>query len=806
MLDKRFLLFLLLSVTIMFGWQALTMPKPDKNAGKNQNAAQNEQQKQDAAGADKEQAAEGEQDKKASADEGEEPVDAATPDFAASPELPVEFATLGSLDPASKFRMLVTITNRGAGVETIEVTHNKYLDVVDRSGYLGYLALSDVAAEPPETGDADSKKESDSRPKTIGCQVSVVGPGTPAAAAGLQVNDVITGIDGEKVTNAAGFHRILSKKRPRQTIELKIKRAGAEQSLTVNLRRRPVSIVRPEYHAHELITTADTEHDPLSFMFTLDSVGDRDFDNLLNSNIDLRKVNWQITDQGDPNLVELTYPVPGTELTAVKRYRLVPGEQTVDVDPHAKAYHLTLEVEVQSSSDKPQEVSYRLNGPTGLPTAGWWFANKVQREWWATGLRDVVRQLEEGDIALMGSDSIAQAIEDKELDKRYSKQGLAIDYMGVDALYFASVLIPNRPEGTNWIAKSGPVAVGSLPQGRDKRLPRKLTNVTCRLVSNKFSVAKDQPLTHSFTVFAGPKQKDLLLKYGPEGRTDDRNLSDLIYFGMALFTVTAKALGWVLGMFSFLPSYGLSIILLTITVRVCMYPISKKQALNAIKMQELAPEMKRISEKYKKDMEKKSKALQEMYKKHNYSPLAGCLPLFIQMPIFIGLYKSLQTNIELRGAPLISDAIRWADNLAAPDMLLRWDGWMFFSDKTGWLGPYLNVLPLFTVALFLWQQKLFTPPPTDEQSAMTQKMMKYMMLFMGLMFFKVPSGLCIYFIASSLWGIGERKLLPKPNRAAPPAPIKAAPKESSKGKNEDSTTNGGGNNKKNRSNKKKGKR
>ena len=71
------------------------------------------------------------------------------------------------------------------------------------------------------------------------------------------------------------------------------------------------------------------------------------------------------------------------------------------------------------------------------------------------------------------------------------------------------------------------------------------------------------------------------------------------------------------------------------------------------------------------------------------------------------------------------------------------------------------MLPLITVALFPSEQKMFMPPATDEQSAMQQKIMKYMMIFMGVMFYKVASGLCLYFIASSLWGIGERKLLPK---------------------------------------------
>jgi YidC/Oxa1 family membrane protein insertase len=88
--------------------------------------------------------------------------------------------------------------------------------------------------------------------------------------------------------------------------------------------------------------------------------------------------------------------------------------------------------------------------------------------------------------------------------------------------------------------------------------------------------------------------------------------------------------------------------------------------------------------------------------------------------------------------------------------------WDYLGGRgTGWLGPYFNILPLIVVALFLLQQKMFMPPATDEQTAMTQKVMTVMTMMMGLFFFRVPSGLCIYFITSSLWGIAERKLVKK---------------------------------------------
>ena len=137
--------------------------------------------------------------------------------------------------------------------------------------------------------------------------------------------------------------------------------------------------------------------------------------------------------------------------------------------------------------------------------------------------------------------------------------------------------------------------------------------------------------------------------------------------------------------------------------------------------------------------------------------------MFFQLPIFVGLYRALSVDIELRQAALIP-GLQWCSNLAAPDQLFRWDSFMpsFLAGMNGFLGPYFNLLPLFSVGLMIVHQKLFSPPPTDEQQEMQMKMMKYMMIVFGFMFFRVPAGLCLYFITSSLWAVGERKLLPKP--------------------------------------------
>ena len=217
-------------------------------------------------------------------------------------------------------------------------------------------------------------------------------------------------------------------------------------------------------------------------------------------------------------------------------------------------------------------------------------------------------------------------------------------------------------------------------------------------------------------------------------------------------------------------SWGLAIIMLTVMVRALLYPFGRKMAMNAQKMQELKPEMDRLNDKYKDDLEKKAEAQRELFAKHNYNPFAGCMVMFFQFPIFIGLYRTLSVDIALRQAPFFP-GMKWCSNLAGPDQLWNWTGVLpdALTSTNGWLGPYLNILPLIAAGLMFVQQKLFTPPPSDEQQEMQQKIMKFMMIFMGLLFFKFAAGLCVYFIVSSLWGVAERKLLPKTKPGASPS-------------------------------------
>jgi YidC/Oxa1 family membrane protein insertase len=216
---------------------------------------------------------------------------------------------------------------------------------------------------------------------------------------------------------------------------------------------------------------------------------------------------------------------------------------------------------------------------------------------------------------------------------------------------------------------------------------------------------------------------------------------------------------------------GLCILVLTVLVRGIMHPVSRKQARTTMRMQSLQPELVKLKEKFKDDKQALQMAQMELYRKHGINPLGSCWMMFLQMPVFLGLYYCLQESIHFRLAPFL-----WIKSLTAPDMLVHWgDNIPFISrwENYGamyYLGPYFNVLPVLAVVFMILQQKYTMPPAADEQAAMQQKWMKYSMILFGLFFYKVAAGLCLYFIASSLWGFAERKLLPKKKPGDLPTP------------------------------------
>ncbi len=752
-MDRRFVLFLAVSLLIWTTYLGVRflMPPPEPPV-----AAQNDEAAGDDPAAEQPVA-------EKPAEEPGEPAKPAEPPVVNTARKRI---SLGSLDLKKSGQMLVTFDSLGAAVERVEL--KRYRDVEDLSGYLGHLDLTEAAN---------------------GAVVNVVGRGTPAAEAtpsdnsagiGLKPGDIITKVAGEPVEFNTFENWLKKNTRPEQRIVLTVERSGVANPIeyTATLRRKPLEVVKPESHTYDNPEGGVTilPYDPLSLLVTFDTIGPRSVRagaSEIAGLPSLLKSNWEIDEQGE-NFVQFSFTLDDAALKAinrsgglkiVKRYELA----TSDKENDPANYHVNMRIEIQNLGKEEETVAYRLQGPTGLPLEGWWYSTKLHPEWFkGAGARDVVWSVG-GRHRLVGCPMIVsnakEKIEENEpplFNLLLGDEAVAIDYAGVDTQFFASAILP-QPLGKDQPLKFR--HADALPVQDVLPVPKnriRTVNTSALLVSDVSRIAPGGSIKHDYHVFFGPKDPTVLAAY---------KLDYLIEYGWPIFKYAALLLGWVLhALFSVVRNYGIAIILLTVIVRSCMVPVSLRQAKSAAMMQQLAPEVQKVKDKFPDDPVKQHAAVQELYKKHNFNPFGGCLLVFIQLPIFIGLYRCLSVDINLRDAALFPGIswITWCANLAGPDKLFRWPEWMpaFIADEAGgWLGPFFNVLPLFTVALFLVQQKLFSPPATDEQTKMQQQMMTYMTVFMGVMFYKVPAGLCLYFITSSLWGICERKLLPKPKKA-----------------------------------------
>ena len=688
-----------------------------------------------------------------------------------APANPPTYVTLGSVAKDSDERFLVTFTSRGASIHRMELNSRlksgrlRYREIEIDHGYFGNLELTEVAGK--------------------GCQVNCVGHGTPAEKVGIKVGDIITAIDGEKSLTLEEYEAALFEKEPGQKITVSILRGansnqgtGNKLELDVTLAQQPMEILRP--------VNEDVSDWLNTLQLTLHTSENSPWPELDKG---MRTGNWQVretdksgnplTKNGRP-MIEFVFTINENAeedsglvgpIEVVKRFWLTSQGRKKDFD---RGYHINFEFDIRNLGDKPQKLNYQIVGPTGTPIEGWWYQNKIHGGTWAigygAGARDVVsRNVAEHYRFIGGPQIVAEVFENDPqpifiVDPDKTDENQQIYYLGVDTQYFTAALFPGTDGSVETFENVEPLDIYSAfaTLTREEGLPknkklRRTVDLTFRMFSNEIQLgpagSKNDSFTQGYHFFAGPKEPTLLSEYGLE---DCRTYGWSAVFARPL-TGLLRLFYWPTG------NYALAIIMLTVLVRSLMIPISRKAALNAQMMQYLQPEIKRIADHYKDDMQKRASAQRELFARYKYNPLGGCLLMFIQLPIFMGLYRGLSVDIALRDQPLIP-GLDWCSNLAAPDQLFRWDSWMpgFIADQTGWLGPYFNLLPILTIVLFLVQQKMFMPPATDDQQKMTQRMMTLMMVFMGVLFFKVPSGLCLYFVTSSIWGIIERKMIPKP--------------------------------------------
>jgi YidC/Oxa1 family membrane protein insertase len=197
--------------------------------------------------------------------------------------------------------------------------------------------------------------------------------------------------------------------------------------------------------------------------------------------------------------------------------------------------------------------------------------------------------------------------------------------------------------------------------------------------------------------------------------------------------------------------YGGVIVLFTVIIKIVFWPLMAKSTRSMKKMQALAPEVQALKAKYKDDPQKFTQKQMELWKKNKVSPVSGCLPMAIQMPVFIGFFTMIRSAIELRGAHFL-----WVADLSKPDTLFMIPGLTFIPFISTPGGLPFNLLPLLMGGAMLWQSHLTPPSPGMDQAQ--AKMMRYLPLIFLVFLYSYSSGLTLYWTVNNLLTILQTKL------------------------------------------------
>src|SRR5690606_22645090 len=284
-----------------------------------------------------------------------------------------------------------------------------------------------------------------------------------------------------------------------------------------------------------------------------------------------------------------------------------------------------------------------------------------------------------------------------------------------------------------WLPAGQQAATISLDQVGDRALVRE--------VANPLVVAPGSTATSEARLYVGPKLVSEIRAQGVPGL--ERAVD---YSQFTILAVLGEGLFWVLShLYDLFGNWGWAIIGLVVVVKALMYPLSAAQYKSFAKMRKFQPRIQQLKERYGEDRQKFQMAMMELYKKEKINPMGGCLPILVQMPVFLALYWVLVESVELRHAPWIL----WIQDLTARD-------------------PFF-ILPVVNVAVMWFTQKLQPAPGMDP---MQQKMMQFMPLVFGVMMAFFPAGLVLYWVTNGALGLLQQWWMMK--RHGEPAPKPAA--------------------------------
>lgn len=419
----------------------------------------------------------------------------------------------------------------------------------------------------------------------------------------------------------------------------------------------------------------------------------------------------------------------------------------------ASPRHLRCRIEITNVSGEEKKLIYRLYGPAGIDSESltsegsdiglvfgtWGAGGKVTGTWSAPA--KLPRPWE-------------------------SRPGIA--WVGISNNYFAAVLFPLTVDRQPSHVDRGfgevyadPRSLSALARSRFGRdfpalspaeaatiIDKAYLNLRVGFRSASIVLEPGETVVHEYGLYVGPREAKDLAAYG------DINLPEVNQYGV--FGILVKLFISLLGLLNkiALGSWGLAIVLLTFLVKLCLHPINKRSQASMQrfqkKLQKIKPQMDEIKQRHASNRLKMNQEMQKLWKEHGVNPgqqMAGCLVLFLQLPIWWGLYSTLQYAIGLRQTGFL-----YIDDLTRPDHLFH----MGFS--LPFIGDYFNLLPVVYVILTVVNQRL-QPRPDDPQMQAQYRMMTFMMIFFGFIFYSFPAGFMLYIMTSAGLGIAESKII-----------------------------------------------
>ncbi|RMF75080.1 MAG: membrane protein insertase YidC [Planctomycetota bacterium] len=487
----------------------------------------------------------------------------------------------------------------------------------------------------------------------------------------------------------------------------------------------------------------------------------------------LSDVNWDVVEQDDDHVAFGTTLTPEDAavpwLEIRKTFSRVPDKPLILLSLHVK-----------NPSDEPISVAFEQAGPIG-----------IRKEHLQYDMRRVsVGLLPAGGEVEIKTQQGSTLVKKPDLPLYVPQADTTLLWTALSNKYFAVVTRPLPIDGvTPVLSVLADVAARSVAD-------RNRGDLRAKLHTQQMDVSAGGDAGLTFEIYVGPKDSDTLAAVNPE-YVNPQTLNyaalrraDLRSCCCSFGWLTDLMIGLLEAIHAVIPNYGIAIIVLVLIVRTLLHPLAVFQQKSMYRTQEamgrIQPKMQAIKEKFANDKVRMNQEMMKLYSEENVNPAAGMLamiPMFLQMPILIALWTGINTDLSLRHAPFDG---WWIDDLSSPDALITFPGDGITIPVLGWLPligfafqniPSLNLLPIL-MGLSMWLQQKYMPKPhmeaklqaaketqskgkaeggmsIEDQLRQQQMMANIMAIMFPLMFYYMPSGLTLYWMATNVFGIFE---------------------------------------------------